>query len=404
MLIEDRPLVSIRPYENNPRRNDPAVDAVAASIQEFGFRQPIVVDEDGVIIVGHTRFKAAHKLGLQSVPVHVAVGLTPAQVKAYRLADNQAATFAQWDDDRLVLELLELQHMQFDLDLTGFTSEEILRLTAPAPTERLADPDAIPDPPGQPVTAVGDLWLLGNHRLLCGDAAEANDVDRLLEGAPVHLVHTNPPDNVQVEPGSGNASPGSLPNKLPARDRSVAFGSVQEFKDRLHAWFGNIARVLLPGRAYYAWAGPGNLANYPAVLEACGLCFSQALIWVKEHPLSRCQDYRSNFELAFYGWKQGAASQFFGSKDVTDVWRVQEANSSHSVHPSGKPVELAAQAIENSSRPGEHVLDLFAGSGSTLIAAERAGRKAFLMELAPLDCDVVVRRWEAFTGQKAEKR
>jgi ParB-like chromosome segregation protein Spo0J len=205
MLVEIRAITSIRPYENNPRVNDAGVDAVAASIKAFGFRQPIVVDEQGVIIVGHTRYKAALKLGLKIVPVHVAVGLSPAQAKAYRIADNQTATLSQWDDDRLPLELAELQSMGFDLELTGFSGDDLLRLLDSETTAGLTDPDDIPEPPDEAQTKLGDLWHLGRHRLLCGDSSNPEDVDRLVGGACIHLVNTDPPYNVKVEPRSNNA-------------------------------------------------------------------------------------------------------------------------------------------------------------------------------------------------------
>src|SRR2546430_102511 len=198
MQVELRPIATIRPYENNPRVNDQAVDAVAASIREFGFRQPIVIDEAGVIVVGHTRYKAALKLGLETVPVHVAKGLTPAQLKAYRIADNQTATLSQWNEDLLPLELAELQQMDFDLNLTGFSADELLRLLDSPDQAGLTDPDDIPEPPDEPRTKLGNLWLLGKHRLLCGDSSKPEDVDRLLDGAKVHLVNTDPPYNVKA--------------------------------------------------------------------------------------------------------------------------------------------------------------------------------------------------------------
>jgi hypothetical protein len=297
MDVEQRPIGHIRPYENNPRLNDAAVDAVAASIREFGFRQPIVVDEAGVIIVGHTRYKAALRLGLPTVPVHVAVGLTPAQVKAYRLADNATAALSSWDDDKLVRELAQLQEMHFDLALTGFSCEDLLRRLAPMATEGLTDPDAVPAPPDDPVTRPGDLWLLGRRRLLCGDAGRPEGVDRLLGGAPAHLVNTDPPYNVRVEPRSNNAIAAGLSSfqgtthhqgldsarhaeeakpiakKLRARDRPLAndFLSEDEFNKLLHVWFENIARVLQPGRAFFIWGGYSNLPNYPpARARGCG--------------------------------------------------------------------------------------------------------------------------------------
>ncbi len=316
MKIEMRKLSSIKPYENNPRNNDGAVEAVAASIREFGFRQPIEVDEQNVIIVGHTRYKGAQMLGLEEVPVHVAVGLSPAQAKAYRIADNQTTTIATWDDDKLPLELAALQEMGFDLDLTGFSSDELLSLMS-EPTEGLTDPDAVPVPPDEATTQPGDLWVLGNHRLLCGDSSKAEDVDRLLAGADIHLADTDPPYNVKVEPRSNNAIAAGLScfagtthhekldverhpgkaqrttRKLRAKDRPLAsdFVSDEEFDRLLASWFGNITRVLLPGRGFYIWGGYANCANYPPVLKAAGLYFSQAIAWDKRHPVLTIKDY-----------------------------------------------------------------------------------------------------------------
>lgn len=428
MQVELRPIGSIKPYENNPRLNDAGVDAVAASIREFGFRQPIVVDEDGVIIVGHTRYKAALKLGLETVPVHVAIGLSPAQAKAYRLADNQTATLSQWDDDKLPLELAQLQQMDFDLNLTGFSADELMRLLGSEENAGLTDPDSIPEPPDEPITQQGDLWLLGKHRLLCGDSSKPEDVDRLLAGAHIHLVNTDPPYNVRVEPRSNNAIAAGLSSfetthhqsldlarypeksqpttrKLRAKDRPLAndFVSDEEFERLLHSWFGNLARVLSPGRSFYIWGGYANCANYPPVLKATGLYFSQAIIWDKQHPVLTRKDYMGAHEWCFYGWREGAAHQFFGPTNATDLWAIKKVNPQNMIHLTEKPVELASRAMEYSSKPGENVLDLFGGSGSTLIAAEQTGRKAFLMELDPPYCDVIVQRYEQFTGRKAER-
>jgi DNA modification methylase len=429
MNIQMRPLADIKPYEKNPRHNDDAVDGVAASILAFGFRQPIVVDEDGVIIVGHTRYKAALKLGLEEVPVHVAVGLSPAQAKAYRIADNQTATRSSWDDEKLAQELAQLQSQDIDLNLTGFTSDELLHLLGSDANEGLTDPDAIPEPPDEALTQPGDLWLLGKHRLLCGDSSKSADVDRLLDGAAIHLVNTDPPYNVRVEPRTNNAIAAGLSSfqtthhqkldvarcpeksqpttkKLRAKDRPLRndFVSEQEFERLLHAWFDNLARVLECGRAFYIWGGYANLGNYPPVLKAHDLYFSQGIVWVKEHPVLTRKDFMGNFELAFYGWKLGAAHKFFGPDNAVDVWPIKKVNPQSMMLLTEKPVELASRALEYSSRPGENVLDLFGGSGSTLIAAEQTGRRAFLMELDPLYCDVIVRRWEQFSGQKAEQQ
>jgi len=205
MKIEIWPIDRIRPYENNPRINDQAVDAVAASLREFGFRQPIVVDDDGLIVVGHTRWKAAVKLGLEKIPVHVATELTAEQVKAYRIADNQTASIAEWDYDLLPIELTDLQAMNFDLNLLGFSDVDLADLLDTGVQEGLTDPDAVPEPPDEAVTQAGDVWILGDHRLMCGDSAKPADLDRLLDGATIHLVNTDPPYNVKVEPRSNNA-------------------------------------------------------------------------------------------------------------------------------------------------------------------------------------------------------
>jgi DNA modification methylase len=714
MKIDIRPIAEIKPYPNNPRINDDAVDAVASSIKEFGFRQPIVVDTDGVIICGHTRFKAAQKLGLEKVPIHVATDLTPEQIKAYRIADNKSSELADWNFDLLPIELGELQTAGFDLSLLGFDSDELLKLMSGDVNEGLTDPDDVPAPPDAAVTQPGDLWILGDHRLLCGDSSKPEDLDRLLGGKTIQLVNTDPPYNVKVEPRSNNAIAAGLSSfsndnasqklkggqgnaasfgvdhetgkpkhpathkKLRAKDRPLAndFVSDQEFDRLLDAWFGNIARVLDPGRGFYIWGGYANCGNYPPFLKKHGLYFSQAIIWDKMHPvLTRkdfmgahewcqppdtmvqtaggtstlgqmrdddrvvsyyshssaivglrdgyrvkvgrrpyggklygvatpskqswgtdghiwtvrmTQDYASRWcvylmrrgtwwrvgmtkmrttwgfgvkgrllhELGdeawilslhdsaaearmqeqlvsiqfgipqtcwvtnrssshrqsdhirdfygqldadaqeaaacnalahfnrnrkypfvesndtrakfgarqsiqvrscnllpgsmevptpkrgqnvewtpiravdvqdysgevvslgvdthehyiadglvthncFYGWLEGAAHVYLGPNNATDLWQIKKVNPQSMVHLTEKPVELAVRAMQYSSRPGENVLDLFGGSGSTLIAAQQTGRHAYLMELDPLYSDVIVDRYQRFTGKPA---
>ena len=427
MKVELRKLSEITPYEGNPRQNDAAVDAVVASIREFGFRQPIVVDTDGMIICGHTRYKAALKMGLETVPVHVAKDLTPEQIKAYRIADNKTADLADWDYDLLPIELADLQAADFDLDLIGFSADELAELLDPGVKQGLTDPDEVPEPPDEPTTKPGDLWALGDHRLLCGDSGSPEDIDRLLDGVTIHLVNTDPPYNVKVEPRSNNAIAAGLSSfqgtrhhqkfdvkrhpekskptqkKMRAKDRPLEndFVSDEQFDRLLDAWFGNIARVLEPGRAFYIWGGYANCANYPPVLKKHKLYFSQALIWDKEHPVLTRKDFMGAHEWCFYGWKEGAAHRFYGPNNATDLWHVKKINPNKMVHLTEKPVELAVRTMQYSSRSGENVLDLFGGSGSTLIAAQQTGRRAFLMELDAPYCDVIVRRWEEFTGGKA---
>ena len=421
------------PYARNPRKNQAAIVKVAASIKEFGFRQPIVVDSEMVIVVGHTRYLAALQLGLDKIPVHVAEGLTPGQIKAYRIMDNRSHEDSEWDDSLLAIELSELQDTDFDMELTGFDEDELAEKLAAGifGTAGLTDPDDIPEPPDEAITQPGDLWILGDHRLLCGDSGSVEDVDYLLGGAKIHLVNTDPPYNVKVEPRSnnaiaaGNSSFGptgtkahhqrfdmardktkakKTTDKLRPKDRQLMndFVSDEEFGRLLRAWFGNISRVLEPGRGLYIWGGYANCGNYPPVLKECKLYFSQSIIWVKEHPVLTRKDYMGNHEWAFYGWKEGAAHHWYGPTNATDVWSVKKVNPQSMIHLTEKPVELAVRAMQYSSRPGENVLDLFGGSGSTLIGAEQTGRKAFLMELDPPYCDVIVQRWENFTGKKAE--
>jgi len=429
MKIEMRPVMDVRPYDHNPRVNDKGVNALAASIREFGFRQPIVVDEDGVIIVGHTRWKAAQKLGLEEAPIHVAIGLSPEQVRAYRIADNQTASLSDWDFDLLPIEIAQLMNADFDIGLLGFSDDELTKIMGDDVQDGLTDPDEIPEPPDAATTQPGDLWILGAHKLLCGDSSKAEDVERLLDGVTIQLVNTDPPYNVKVEPRSNNAIAAGLSSfegtkhhqsldlarhpskskptqrKLRPKDRPLAndFVSDAAFDQLLDAWFGNMSRVLEPGRGFYIWGGYGNLGNYPPFLKSNGLYFSQGIVWDKQHPVLTRKDFMGAFEICFYGWKEGAAHVYLGPNNATDLWHVKKINPNKMVHLTEKPVELAVRAIQYSSRPGENVLDLFGGSGSTLIACEQTGRNAYLMELDTLYCDVIVQRWEKFTGKKAER-
>ena len=455
MKIEFWKLTDVRPYDNNPRVNDQGVSAVARSIQEYGFRQPIVVDSEGVIVIGETRYKAAQKLGLEKVPIHVAENLTRAQITALRIVDNKTAELSDWDYELLPIELGELQACDYDLDLLGFGPVELALLLDPDVKKGLTDPNEVPEPPAEPVTQPGDLWLLGDHRLRCGDSSNPEHVDRLVDGEDMDFCNTDPPYNVGVEPRSNNAIAAGLSSftndpaakklrsgrgnaafdiargkttvsqthhqrfdverhpekakptqkKMRAKDRPLEndFVSKEEFNRLLHAWFGNIARVLLPGHAFYLWGGYSNIGNYPPALKGSGLYFSQAIIWHKQHPVLTRKDFMGDHEWCFYGWREGAAHRFFGPNNAADVWSVKKVNPQSMIHLTEKPVELAVRAIQYSSQPGENVLDLFAGSGSTLIGCEQTGRKAFLMEIDPLYCDIIVDRWERFTGEKAER-
>jgi len=329
-----------------------------------------------------------------------------------------------------------------------------ISLPEPDPEAGLTDPDDVPEPPDKAVSKRGEIYQLGEHRLMCGDAGSVEDLDALLAGAPVHLVNTDPPYNVKVEPRSNNAIVSGMTGvarradlqcaraksergkrdrkrlaqrmhhqmfdlhrgkskargttaKMRAKDRPLEndFLSDEEFDALLLAWFGNIARVLRPGRSFYIWGGYANAANYPPALKACDLYFSQAIIWMKEHPVLTRKDFMGNHEWCFYGWRKGAGHKFYGPNNATDVWSVKKIAPHKMVHLTEKPVELAARAVEYSSKPGENVLDPFGGSGSTLIACEQLGRRAFVMELDALYCDVIRRRWAEFVhGQGCDWR
>jgi len=438
--LEHWPIDRLRPYERNPRTHSPEqIAKIAASLIEFGWTNPILVDGDAGIIAGHGRLLAARELGMTTVPVIELTHLSEAQKRAYVIADNRLALDAGWDEDLLTEELKALEGLDFNLALTGFDLDELNALLEDETTEEVP----APEPPEDPVSRTGDLWLLGNHRLLCGDSSDPAAVDRLLASAEIHLVNTDPPYNVKVEPRSNNAIAAGLSSfqmttsakkkskaveasdargmhhqgfdlarhktkskatgRMRPKDRPLAndFVSDEAFGKMLLSWFGNLARVLLPGRSFYIWGGYANVANYPAALKASGLYFSQAIIWVKEHPVLTRKDFMGNHEWAFYGWREGAGHKFFGPTNAVDVWAVKKVNPQSMVHLTEKPVELAVRAIQYSSKPGDNVLDLFGGSGSTLIGAEQTGRRCFVMELDPAYCDVIIERWQTATNQKA---
>jgi DNA modification methylase len=410
---------------NARRHPEPNLEAIKASLRVYGQRKPVVVNRrTGTIEAGNGTLQAALALGWTHLAV-VYVDDDPMTAAGFSIADNRTAELAEWDREALDKLLAEIKTNDPALDQM---LADLGGSMGPV-SEGLTDPDDVPEPPDEPITCPGDLWILGDHRLLCGDAGKAEDVYRLLGGASIHLVNTDPPYNVRVEPRSNNAIAAGLSSfqtthhqgldlarhpekaqptgkKLRAKDRPLTndFVSEEEFDRLLHAWFGNMARVLLAGHGFYVWGGYANVGNYPPVLREMGLYFSQAIIWVKEHPVLTRKDYMGNHEWCFYGWREGAAHRFFGPNNAVDVWPVKKINPQSMIHLTEKPVELAVRAIQYSSRPGENVLDLFGGSGSTLIAAEQTGRRAFLMEIDPLYADVIVQRYERFTGQKAERR
>jgi DNA modification methylase len=419
------------PY--NPRKiGDHDLAALRRSLKFFGTVEPIIVNtRSGHIVGGHQRVKAAEAEGIDTLPV-VYVDLDDPSERQLNLALNRIS--GEFDVDKLQEVLADLQRAGADMELTGFTDTEIEDFLrgGDVPQDGLTDPDDVPEPPDEPMTQPGDLIILGEHRLLCGDSAKPEDVARLLDGSRIHLVNTDPPYNVKVEPRSNNAiamgltTKGNVPRakshhqqldlarhpekgkrtttKMRARDRVLDndFLPAEEFEKLLLAWFGNAANALDPGRSFYCWGGYSNLGNYPSALKASGLYFSQAIVWDKQWPVLTRKDYLGAFELAFYGWREGAAHWFNPEiTNATDLWQVKKVTPAQMEHITQKPVELAERAMLYSSRHGENVLDLFGGSGSTLIAAERMGRRAFVMELDRAYCDVIVDRWQRFTGRSA---
>jgi DNA modification methylase len=391
MIVTDMPVESLVPYARNPRNNTAAIDAVKASIAEFGFRQPIVVDEKMVVIVGHTRLEAAKALGLKTVPVHVAEGLSPAQAKAYRLMDNRSHENAEWDDELLRLEFGDLRLDDFDLALTGFVSEELDKLLGAEQIDGLTDADEAPPVPEQPVSKPGDLWILGDHRVLCGDSTVMTDVEKLMAGQLADMSFSDAPYNVDY----GN----SAKDKMRGKDRRILNDALGEgFYQFLYDACVNL--LLVTKGACYLSMSSSELDTLQRAFKAAGGKWSTFIIWAKNTFTLGRADYQRQYEPILYGWRDGSQHYWCGARDQGDVWFVDKPRV-NDLHPTMKPVELVERAIANSSKSRDIVLDLFGGSGTTLIAAERTGRSARLMELDPKYVDVIVQRWQDYTGNKA---
>ncbi|MDD5699427.1 MAG: DNA modification methylase [Victivallaceae bacterium] len=390
MQIEQRNINEIIPYDKNPRLNDEAVDAVVNSIKEFGWRVPIIVDKDMVIICGHTRLKAAQELGLETVPVHIAADLPPEKVKAYRIADNQIGNIAEWDYDLLPLELADLQNMDFDLSLLGFDSDELDKILNgnEVVTEGMTDPDEVPEIPDEPVSRRGEIYQFGNHRLMCGDSTESVDVEALMCGKQADMVFTDPPYGVSYR---GVNNPDGREWEVIEND-DLRGDALSEF---LLAAFKNIKSRLKSKRAFYIWYASRNHIQFETAIIEAGLKSKQVLLWNKRMILGH-SDYHWAHEPCFYGCHADENCEWFGDRCQTTVWDIKRDNTADYMHPTQKPTALAQKALFNSSRSGEIILDLFGGSGSTLIACEQTGRKARLMEFDPKYCDVIRKRWAEF--------
>jgi DNA modification methylase len=387
------PLERIIPYARNARKIPPeAVDKVAASIREFGWRVPIVVDKNGVIICGHTRLLAARKLGLREAPVHVAANLTPAQVRAYRLLDNRSHEETSWDENLLGLELLDLKGMGVDLDLTGFNLDEIDSFLANAEGSRvgLTDDDSAPELPETAVTVSGDCWTVGDHRVLCADATEIQSIEKVMDGGLADLVFSDPPYNVAY--GGGPDKHGRKRRRIANDDLGLGFG---EF---LYAACRNMLEVT-KGSLYICMSS-SEIDTLKKAFTDAGGHWSTFVIWAKNTFTLGRSDYQRQYEPMLYGWKEGTDHFWCGARDQGDVWFVDKPRVNE-FHPTQKPVELVERAIRNSSKGRDTVLDPFGGSGSTMIACEKTGRQARLVELDPRYVDCAVQRWQAWSGKTA---
>ena len=388
--LKNVPLADLIPYARNPRKNGPAVQRVAASLKEYGLvKNSIVVDEDMVLITGHTTMKAMQALKWATAPeVTQVFGLTEAQKKAYRIADNKLGELAAWDDELLALELDDLKVLDFDLDLTGFDTKELAKILD---AEKKAMDDDF-EPPATVETGIqrGDLFRLGRHRLLCGDSTSADDVARLMGGKKADMMFTDPPYNVDYVGKTADAL--KIPNDKMDSDAFRAF---------LTRAFSRAIECAKPGAAAYVCHAPTEGYNFRGAFVDAGWLLKQCIIWEKQHFVMGRQDYQWQHEQILYGWKPGT-HHFYGGRNLTTIWKFDRPSASRE-HPTMKPVALVALAVQNSSKGEDIVLDPFLGSGTTLIACEQLGRTCYGMEISPQYCQVIIDRWEKLTGQKAEK-
>jgi DNA modification methylase len=382
----------LKPYIRNPRKNDAAVDRMQASIQEFGFTIPVLARSSGEVIDGHLRLKAAWKLAISQIPVIVCDGWTDAQVKAFRLLVNRSVTWADWDADALALEFAELKAMDYDLNLTGFDSREIDAFTL---QPNAAEDDA-PPVPENPITKPGDLWLLGEHRLLCGDSTNADNVARLLGGRKADMVFTDPPYGVNFSGAKYNPRAKSWAGIQNDEKQGV------DLKDFSLKWAANILLYSQPASPVYCWSAPmrSGYQILDALIEA-GVHIQSQIVWVKNCIVMGQADYQWKHEVCWYGYTPGKHHYWAGGRSLSTVWEYSKDSKQSYVHPMQKPVCLSENAIKNSCREDGLVLDLFCGSGSTLIGTEKAARTGCFMEISPAYCDVIVKRWETLTGKTA---
>lgn len=387
--VKETDINQLVPYENNPRLNDKAVSKVAASIEEFGFQQPIVVDEHNVVIAGHTRLRAALSLGLAKVPVHIAEGLSPAQVRAYRIADNRSAEDASWDDILLTAEVVDLQTLGFDLGQTGLSENEINKLLSG--NSRDASEDLTLVVPVDTIVQPGDTWLLGKHRLFCGDATEKENTEILFDGVKPHIMVTDPPYGVNYDP--------KWRFKAGFNKNTEKLGDVKndDRADWTEAW------KLFPGIIAYIWHSGVHASEVQNSIEQAGFNIRSQIIWVKDRFALSRGDYHWQHEPCWYAVRDKEKGGWMGDRSQTTIWNIVRIEDEGHGHGTQKPVECMRRPIINNSSPGQAVYDPFVGSGTTLIAAESEDRICYAMEVDPVYVDVTIRRWQEYTGQEATR-
>lgn len=394
--LQHWPVDRLIEYVRNPRKNDHAVDRVAAAIREFGFRVPVIAKSDGTVVDGHLRLKAAKKLGLEAIPVLLADDMTEAQIKAFRISVNRMAELADWDDELLALELADLVDLDFDLSLTGFDEDELNRLLdmeEDAGTEGLTDPDDAPEVQAEAVSKPGDAWVMGRHRIVCGSSTDPLVVEKALNGVTPHLMVTDPPYGVEYDADWRNKAMRADGTTIAGR----AVGKVMndDRADWSEAW------ALFPGDVAYVWHAGLFAATVAQSLESCDFQLRSQIIWAKSQFAIGRGDYHWKHEPCWYGVRKGRTGHSQGDRTQTTLWEIPKPAKSETGHSTPKPVECMLRPIQNNSSPGQAVYEPFSGSGTTIIACEQSGRACHAIELNPLYVDVAVRRWMAFTGQPA---
>lgn len=388
LKIEYRKVSDLLPYARNARtHSDAQVSQLAASIKEFGFNNPVAVDGDGMILCGHGRVMAAQKLGMTEIPTVCLSHLSPTQVKAYILADNKLALNAGWDNDMLKVELEDLKDSDFDLNLTGFSDDELKDILVEDPIEVQED-NFDGEPPEVAKSQLGNIWTMGEHRLMCGDSTSENDVKCLMQGELADLLITDPPYNVAYQGGT--------------KDKLTILNDKQDsdsFRQFLRDAFNAANSVMKPGAAFYIWHADTEGYNFRGAVHDVGWTVRECLIWVKNSLVLGRQDYQWRHEPCLYGWKEGTHLWASDRKQTTVIEMDRPVRNG--IHPTMKPVGLFDYQIKNNTRESDVVLDLFGGSGTTLIACEQNGRKSRLMELDPKYVDVIVNRWQKLTGKDA---